>query len=163
MKKIYRPLLKVTNWVLSGLVGLLGFSFTACEKNDMVEYGCPSATYTVKGKVTNTDGKPINGIEINVRTDFDRGGLTKTVPWQPCRSDQEGNYTMMVSTTGASDFMLYASDVDGENNGGLFQTDSILVRGSKITLVDGDKHWYQGHGEATANFTLKEEKTTEDE
>ena len=64
------------------LLGILGF--TACGEGGagggmMCEYGTPTADFTVKGKVTDADGKPIKGIEISskdLRSFIDGSGLS---------------------------------------------------------------------------------------
>ena len=58
MKRLNRAYIKGTNWALSGLLSLLGFS---CDNGGgMAEYGTPMATYTVKGKVVTDKGTAIS-------------------------------------------------------------------------------------------------------
>ena len=58
-----KKLIKQANWLLAGLLTLLGFS--GCHKTDEVEYGTPFADYIVKGKVLNkSTGKPVKGIRV---------------------------------------------------------------------------------------------------
>ena len=53
MKRFYPHFLNSMNWVLAGLLTLLGFS---CSDSDddgggqVEEYGCPHANYEIKGK-----------------------------------------------------------------------------------------------------------------
>ena len=58
--------LKLKNWLLVTLGGLLGINLVGCEKifNTACEYGTPEATYHVLGTVTNADGQPIPGIGV---------------------------------------------------------------------------------------------------
>ena len=63
METVYHSILKGFNWILAGLLSLLGFSITSCGATD--EYGSPYAEYELKGKVTDMNGDPIQGIEIN--------------------------------------------------------------------------------------------------
>lgn len=58
MKKGY---LKFKSWLLTLAAAALGISCTECA----VEYGTPEATYHVKGTVSDPDGRPIPGIEVN--------------------------------------------------------------------------------------------------
>ena len=53
--------LKFKNWLLTLAAAALGINCTECA----VEYGTPEATYHVKGTVSDPDGKPIPGIEVN--------------------------------------------------------------------------------------------------
>lgn len=63
METVFHFILKGFNWILAGLLSLLGFSVTSCGATD--EYGSPYAEYELKGKVTDMNGDPIQGIEIN--------------------------------------------------------------------------------------------------
>lgn len=71
MKKLNRKLIKGTNWALAGLLTLLGFSGCSDDDDDgglVAEYGTPIASFVVKGKVTDTDGKTLEGIQVVVPT-----------------------------------------------------------------------------------------------
>lgn len=53
------------NVMAASLLSLLGFSSCDSEGGDEpCLYGTPRATYNIKGKVIDTDGKPINGIKV---------------------------------------------------------------------------------------------------
>lgn len=166
MKKIYRPLLKGTNWALSGLLSLIGGIAVSCEgdpisgdENRMVEYGTPYAEYAIKGKVTDTKGTPIPGIEVKAGTKYDRAWMQERPATYPYKTttNAQGEYDFRLGTVGAQDFTVYAEDIDGEVNG-LFKTDSTAVAGSKMKLTGGDNRWNMGKTETTVNFALKEEK-----
>lgn len=71
MKKLNRKLIKGTNWALAGLLTLLGFSGCSDDDDDgglVAEYGTPMASFVVKGKITDTDGKTLEGIQVVVPT-----------------------------------------------------------------------------------------------
>lgn len=57
-------------WI-SLLLSLLGFAAAGCEEA-RVEYGSPYATYTLKGKVTDMNGKAISGIRVTLRDEATR-------------------------------------------------------------------------------------------
>ena len=67
MKRFYPHFLNSMNWVLAGLLTLLGFS---CSDSDddgggqVEEYGCPHANYEIKGKVVNRPNNPSRTIQI---------------------------------------------------------------------------------------------------
>ena len=69
MKRFYPHFLNSMNWVLAGLLTLLGFS---CSDSDddgggqVEEYGCPHANYEIKGKVVNRQNNPIPNIQIAI-------------------------------------------------------------------------------------------------
>ena len=73
MGTVYHSILKGFNWILAGLLSLLGFSVTSCGATD--EYGSPYAEYELKGKVI--DG-PENGSfetdSIDVKIEGFEGG-----------------------------------------------------------------------------------------
>ncbi len=56
--------LKLKNWLLVSLGGLLGVSLSGCDTAVEVEYGCPEADYRVKGTVVDKDGHSIEGIGV---------------------------------------------------------------------------------------------------
>ena len=65
--------LKLKNWLIAAMSGLLGLNL-GCDKFFVEEYGCPEATYHLKGTVTNEDGQPIEGIGMgmaHIRSDED--------------------------------------------------------------------------------------------
>ena len=64
MKNPNHKLLKVANWLLGGILALLGFSACNDEKELPLMYGTPHANFTIKGKVVNDESMPIPDIEI---------------------------------------------------------------------------------------------------
>lgn len=62
MKKISTSILKSANWLLTGLLALLGFS--SCDQVSTDMYGTPHSKFTIKGKVTNESNSPIPQIQI---------------------------------------------------------------------------------------------------
>ena len=72
--------LKLKNWLLVALGGLLGVNLVGCDKGliPAAEYGCPMSNYRVKGVVTDQNGNPIEGILVA----------------QTGRTDADGNYSV---------------------------------------------------------------------
>lgn len=134
MKKIYRPLIKGTNWALKGLLFLLGFSgiVTSCEVK--TEYGSPHAKYTVKGKVTDEDGKPIRNIGISIL-----GGYQA----QNILTGESGEFDITTETFSSDQLFVVAEDIDGEENG-LFKSDTVEVIFDKSDYYQKGKSWYKG-------------------
>lgn len=146
------------------LLSLLGFS--SCNKNEIDDpgnniclYGTPTTHYIIKGKVTDTDGKPINGVKVEANDTYDdrRRPLTD----EPVYTDEKGEYSANawgISSDGQGNILLEVTfeDVDGEANGGTFANDT--VRGKDMTIEkvkDGDGAWNRGTYEITANKTMK--------
>lgn len=159
MKKIYRPLLKGTNWALAGLLGLLGFHMASCEGGGAPEYGTPHATYVIKGKVSNTKGVAIPAIEVKGVNEYNKEHMNELPTDYPYKTvtNAQGEYELSISAFPSTDVTVYATDVDEAANG-LYQPDSAQVIGKRLTLKGG-KGWYEGKATTTVDFTLKEEKT----
>ncbi len=149
--------MKGANWVLAGLMGLIG-GVVSCdsEENMVCMYGTPHASYDLKGKVVNNAGAPISGIEVKAGTKWSREELNMTDYPYKTLTDAKGEYAFTLHTVGKNDFTVYASDIDGEANGA-WQKDSIAVKGSEINMTGEKGAWEDGKGSATVNFTLREE------
>ena len=116
---------KIRQSVLGALMAIAGLNiFTAC-------YGMPPGGYpddkVISGVVTDEAGAPINGIQVSV--DGQRFAQT----------DEGGNFGNAVKAD-KSTFELTFLDTDGQQNGGLFEEQSITVdvpdyyRTVKVTL-----------------------------
>lgn len=130
---------KIMQIIISAIISLLGFSTSSCY----VMYGSPTADYQAEGYVTDEDGKPIEGIRIQVTleddyTDDNEGFIVY--------SDSEGRF----STTKYKDWRiqsLTATDIDGEKNGGEFENTTIDLRKMQLDLNPSNKKkddWYLG-------------------
>lgn len=117
------------------LLAALGFS--GCGKNildnpgqpDM--YGTPTATFSVKGKVTDTDGRPIAGIAVSIRDAYYRH-LT----------DAEGVFVISNESAWPSERQtLRFEDIDGPLHGE-FMAKEVEVEFTKSG--EGDGGWYAG-------------------
>lgn len=70
MKTLHYRWNRSLNWILTTLLGFLGFS--SCEDNGddpgniICMYGTPTASYTIKGKVTDQAGQALSDIQIIV-------------------------------------------------------------------------------------------------
>ena len=155
MGTVYHSILKGFNWILAGLLSLLGFSVTSCGATD--EYGSPYAEYELKGKVTNMNGDPIQGIELNY------GGIYNNVlfssyiseMYKSPQTQKDGSYDIKFEDSPMGIVRIIAKDIDGPENGS-FETDSIDV---KIEGFEGGISWF--HGKAEVNIPvikLKEKK-----
>ena len=87
------------------LLALLGFS-AGCEDEMTAEYGCPFATYSVKGKVTDEAGAPIPGIRVSLDREYDYK-----------YTDSDGRFAFVNHNTSFVPETLRAEDVDGPENG----------------------------------------------
>lgn len=128
------------------LLSFLGFaSAVACR----VEYGSPYAIFTVSGKVTDTGGTPIPGIEVSAFgfSETSDTGIDGTFTFGG-EGDVFEPYVTMVFT-----------DRDGDGNGGNFGVTEEIVPLTKTREPGkGDSRWFQGEYGATVNIVLEEKK-----
>jgi putative lipoprotein (rSAM/lipoprotein system) len=52
--------------LLTFLLSLLGFSLATCDRA-VEKYGCPYATYEVKGQISDEDKQPLQDIQVVVQ------------------------------------------------------------------------------------------------
>ena len=157
--------------LLSGALALLGF--TGCSSGDepvSLLYGSPSVDYRVLGTVTDTQGKPLEGIQVVVENPdawcyIDENGKSveskldsesgKLVP-DTVYTDKDGNFSSY-KVEGFSDSKLVVEfqDIDGEANGGEFQLKRLTPKElDKKQLKKGD-FWYAGEYEYSKTVQLK--------
>ena len=158
-------LLVCVNSLLAVIIAMLGFS--SCEGSSEMreEYGCPSVHFHVIGKITDENGKPIQGIKISVKDsngaypiEAKKGTLTDLSSYFYTHSDQNGDYATCVYENVAisSAMKVIITDEDGAANGGEFRTDSVEAKSMQMKKVEkGDGNWYSGAYELTANKQLK--------
>ena len=147
MKKVA---IKTYGKILTLLFSLLGIS-TGCEII-RCEYGVPSADYIIKGKVTDRESqKPIKNIAIIRKSHTATYFGNDTV-----RTDFRGDFEMKFTEFPGTDHWIFAEDLDGTGNGGLYATDSIKVDWSQMKKVKkGEGNWYDGVFEKKdVNFIL---------
>lgn len=141
MKKI---VINKYNVIIAFLISILGIT-TSCEKEKIkIEYGTPSATFKVLGKVTSEANVPIEGIRVIM---FPDSTLT----------DANGDYSVSIREFPIDQsFDVKFKDVDGATNGAYIQKDST------VNFVDnqyqnGDGPWYSGEVSKEVDIKLKEE------
>ena len=135
------------------LLSLLGFSGCREIINLRAEYGQPHATYKVIGQVTDEGGKPIPGIEVKGNLNYVKDGplqlMNKTVT-----TGRDGKYILdSANWPGSTSATLEFTDIDGEANGGEFESATLSTSLQKV--AEGDGHWYEGSYTGTGNIRLK--------
>lgn len=137
---------------------MLGFA--SCDHFGMVEYGCPTVSFSLKARVVDEAGNPIQGIEVRTeegaRFDYNTGF-----------SDYEGNIDAYGGYfwPGAQNQKMQFIDVDGEANGGEFETLTVKIE-NLIQTEEGDGNWYEGAytadmGTVTMKLKEKSEENTD--
>jgi len=139
ISKIYRIL-------ISALLALLGFS---CGRRDQVnEYGTPSATYKAKGVVVSeADNSPIENIRAVLNyedwpMDID---IQDTHPWVG-HTDSKGFFSLELHGFPRQKLYVELIDVDGEANGS-FAGMKVEADFTNATFTGGSGHWYEGEAE----------------
>ncbi len=134
------------------LLGLLGF--TSCEHFiGSVEYGTPNVHFSLKARVVDEAGVPIQGIEVRT----EKGGHFE---FNTGFSDYQG-YIDASGTfkPGTQHGKVQFIDIDGELNGGEFETLTVDVNNATQT-EEGSGGWYEGAYAAdlgTVTMKLKEQ------
>lgn len=148
MKKFNNSIFKITNWLLTGFLTLLGFACSDENREDggtVEEYGTPYATYEIKGKVINENESPIPNIEIQSES---RMGYSDTSIYKPITPDseknvktnQDGNFTAQYGAFPTDTIRIIA--IDGSSNNS-FLNDTIKI-GLKNEDYTGGNKWYKG-------------------
>ncbi len=146
------------------LLALLGVS---CENIGMrCEYGTPHVSFSLKARVVDEKGNPIQGIEVRTKKGgyfADRTGV----------SDYLGNidaHDGFIWPGSQYDVVFY--DIDGPLNGGEFETLEMDISDKVVQTKEGDGNWNGGTfvaelGDVTMTLKSKdaqeEENTTEEE
>lgn len=156
MKKTY---IKVSNWLLSGILTLMGFS-TSCDKNGgddngggLCMYGTPTADHTIKGKVVNQRNEAVPDIQIIVTPE----GNNK-FPLDTVYTKESGEYIYNKKEFAFTKYTVSVKDNDGEKNG-LYQDKDTTITITKADYTKPNKGWYQGEAEKIVNITLQDKKS----
>ena len=139
------------------LFALLGF--TSCGVG-MVEYGCPHANFSLKARVVDEAGNPIQGIEVRTEDGARFEYNTGFSDYQGY-IDAYGGYFW----PGVQNQKMQFIDVDGEANGGEFETLTVQIE-NLIQTEEGDGNWYDGAytadmGTVTMKLKEKSEENTD--
>lgn len=142
------------------LLALLGFGAVACDNGSMddvvAEYGCPHINFSLKARVVDEAGKPIEGIEVQTKDN---------AFYADNYSDAEGNIDLNVSMWPDTNIDLVFTDVDGAENGGEFETLELNIADNVEQVAEGSGSWYEGGYKADLGdvvMTLKAENVEQE-
>ena len=152
------------------LMALLGFgAFTACNMKSMygcpptplppAEYGCPYAEYNFNVDVV--DGEqdtPIEGVRVSVINKYNEQFTDTLVVAQ---TDAKGKAMLSIEGETYSNHTLAIDDIDGEDNGGEYNSTTVTVSTDSDNYVGGDGNW--NIGTATHNVKVALSKKGEQE
>lgn len=142
-------LLEKQNKLIGIILSILGIggalTFGGCEYGvgpNTMEYGVPSATFKVQGKVSSEANSKIKGIRVIMQSDT-------------AHTDAEGNFQVQTNDfPGDKDFNIEFDDTDGELNGA-FQPLDTIVSFVNPEFVNPEGSWYQGETSKELNVKLK--------
>ena len=154
------------NWLLASVISLLGFSACSNGGGMMLMYGTPTFDYQADGRVIDEEGKPIEGIQVKVTlSDEWSSKIDGTqVDGGVIYSGKDGSF-MTKKFANIKIYSLTATDVDGEKNGGEFETQEIKLT-MRPTLEEGSKKgdsWYMGVNKFENIEIVMTEKAAEEE
>lgn len=133
------------------LMTMLGFGAVSCEGGGNLDaYGTPYSTFRVSLRVVDGDGNPIPGIQVSAKYDYNTQPLAIT----DAEGCLEGQYR-----GGSKMKYINFMDIDGEDNGGWFESLSIDVS-DKVVKVENGAGWNNGKYDVTLDdvtLELKEE------
>lgn len=139
------------NWLLVSLGSLLGLP-VGCTLP--MEYGCPEATYRVKGTVVNEEGEPIEGIGVMKIDSYD-DNLHRPVEYYKDTTGADGRFDVSTIDFPNTDTIKVAfHDVDGEQNGSYRDT-VVSVSFVGVHFTGGNGNWYEGEATQTIDVTLQ--------
>ena len=145
--------LKLKNWLLVSLGGLLGISMTGCEEIPLAcEYGCPEGYYRVRGQVTNTKGEPISGIGVG-QVNTESGGVVLPDMRFQDTTDADGRYHVGFMAFPDDRVEVNFVDLDGPENV-LYRDTTITVSAPQSAFHGGDGNWNYGTAEITQDVVL---------
>jgi putative lipoprotein (rSAM/lipoprotein system) len=143
---------RINRWyqaVLAVLLSLLGFESCSDNESGTVEYGTPYVNYVIKGTVTDEAGTPIPGIQIEAPAP-----LHSSMGFQFALTDANGVFQMtQFSLFGEG--ILTAEDIDGEDNGGEFKSDTLQITKLPSQRIEDGDGWFVGTFNVDAKFKLQ--------
>lgn len=136
--------------LLSGAMALLGFAACNDENNGEIwcEYGTPITRFHVKGKVTDDAGEALKNIQVVVRQGWNNDPQDADTIYTDANGEFQSNE---LSCVGIGEQKVYFHDVDGEENGGTFKSDSVRLSGMEKKQMENGSGWYNGKFE----FSMK--------
>ena len=147
--------------IIKFLLVCLGFkALASCDDNifnQTAEYGTPYAEYEVKGRVSDAEGAPVQGIRVSM------GESQSSQLDSVAVTDAEGRFHVIHGTFPFRDntFDIQFTDIDGEAGGGLFEEQTVTVQAEVVEEGDG---WDEGDYavKKDVNVTLELKKDSEE-
>lgn len=145
--------LRASNRALSGLLALLGFASCGGDTpwgGGTEEYGTPTTSYEIKGKVVNPEEKPIGKARVIVKRMYDGKLVDNRHYRDTVETNASGEYNFQQRNVSGMDFRVVCEDP-----GNTYEADSVDVKMDKPT---GGKGWDKGKSSKEVNIRLTKEK-----
>lgn len=121
------------NRIILLLLTMLGFSASACKEEEVTMYGTPHVNLKIIGKVSDANGAPIPGIQVQAMHIREKEVLTAT----------DGSYELSGRGFSTQEELLF-SDIDGAANGGEFVDKTLKIKFTEAERTEAGKSWYEG-------------------
>lgn len=132
--------------IISIILALLGYSIWGCIE----KYGVPFTSFQLKGKVRNEQATPIKNIKIIVEKKYESADTLYT--------SETGNYDVTFPLYEPNNVInVSVEDIDGEENNGMFVSQSKTIILKETDFNNGNKEWYESPVIKEVNFTLKKQ------
>lgn len=126
-------------WLSATILPILGFAACSDPGEAPALYGTPSSDYQFRGRVTDADGKPLQGIKVVSGVSVADGYV---VHEDSTTTDADGRYQTSRKYGSPIEWQLKQDrrvvtfeDIDGKANGGTFANDTARSSEMKATLV----------------------------
>ena len=133
-----------SNALLSSLLAMLGFA--SCSSGEEEEYFVPEYGVVIpniewRGAVTNEAEAPIQGISTLVKyaiKDYNDPSKVGYYTVDSVSTDANGRFAVHVPDINHLNYKLILQDLDGEANGGTFQSDTLTLTELVAEEISGD-------------------------
>lgn len=165
MKRLRNYWTKTWGWILSSLLMILGFTSCDDDSNNLEMYGCPTAVFSIKGVVENTQGQGLNGVRVIIplyaASDTLEGVVVKREYGDTLYTDNWGRFAWRYACFPEDkEFELRFDDIHPRPGVPPCKPDTL-----KVTFLRGDLEkdknagtWDEGHAEKEITVILKEKK-----
>ena len=139
---------RFTRWynaLLSSLLAMLGFASCSNDEDDehyVLMYGVVIPNIEWRGAVSNEAEAPIQGISTLVKyaiKDYNDPSKVGYYTVDSVSTDANGRFAVHVPDINHLNYKLILQDLDGEANGGTFQSDTLTLTDLVAEEISGDK------------------------
>ena len=133
------------NALLSSLLAMLGFASCSSDEDEghfVQMYGVVIPNIEWHGTVANEAEAPIQGISTLVKyaiKDYNDPSKVGYYTVDSVSTDANGRFAVRVPEDIMGNYKLILQDVDGETNGGTFQSDTLTLTDLVAEEISGDK------------------------